>query len=455
VGADFFTDVAGPIRFGGLDSTDPLAFKVYQPDRIVLGKRMEDHLRIAVCLWHSFNWPGSDVFGVGTFDRPWLAAGTEPMEAARTKLDAAFEFIEKLGVPFYCFHDRDIAPEGRTFAESRANLEAMIGAAEEHQARTGARLLWGTANLFGHPRYAAGAATNPDPEVFAYAAAQVKVMLEATHRLGGANYVLWGGREGYETLLNTDLAREEDQLARFLTMVAAHKHKIGFEGTLLLEPKPQEPTKHQYDYDSATVAGFLDRHGLKDEYRVNVEVNHATLAGHSFQHEVAVAIATGIFGSVDANRGDYQNGWDTDQFPNSVDELALALYEIVKAGGFTTGGFNFDTKLRRQSLDRTDLFHAHIGGIDTLARALLVAADLIEAGSLERHRQERYAGWSGGLGAGILAGEMSLEDMEGVVAGGDADPRPVSGRQELLENLVNQRIWSADAPTGVKHSAGR
>ena len=452
--ADFFTDVADPIRFGGLDSTDPLTFKVYQPDRLVLGKRMEDHLRIAVCLWHSFNWPGSDVFGVGTFDRPWLEAGSDPMEAARRKLDAAFEFIAKLGVPFYCFHDRDIAPEGRTFAESRANLEAMVGAAEEHQARTGARLLWGTANLFSHPRYAAGAATNPDPEVFAYAAGQVKVMLEATHRLGGANYVLWGGREGYETLLNTDLAREGGQLARFLTLVAEHKHKIGFGGTLLLEPKPQEPTKHQYDYDAATVAGFLDRHGLKDEYRVNIEVNHATLAGHSFHHEVAVAIATGIFGSVDANRGDDQNGWDTDQFPNSVDELALALYEIVKAGGFTTGGFNFDTKLRRQSMDRSDLFHAHIGGIDTLARALLVAADLLEDGGLERHRAERYARWADGLGAGILAGGSSLEDLERVVAEGDLDPRPVSGRQELLENLVNQRIWSADVPSGAKRSAG-
>jgi len=444
VGAPFFTEVPDRIPFGGLEATDPLAFRVYEPDRVVLGRRMEDHLRIAVCLWHSFNWPGSDVFGVGTFDRPWLTPGGDRMAAARAKLDAAFEFIARLGVPFFTFHDHDVAPEGSTFAESRANVEAIAGVIEQHMSRTGARLLWGTANLFGHPRYAAGAATNPDPEVFAYAAAQVKVMLEATHRLGGANYVLWGGREGYETLLNTDLRREEEQLARFLGLVAEHKHRIGFEGLLLLEPKPQEPTKHQYDYDTATVLGFLTRHGLADEYRVNIEVNHATLAGHSFHHEVATALATGIFGSIDINRGDYQNGWDTDQFPNSVDELSLALYEIVRAGGFTSGGFNFDTKLRRQSLDREDLFHAHIGGIDTLARALLVAAELIERGRLEELREERYAGWSSELGRRILSRELTLADLERQVVEEGLNPQPVSGRQELLENLVNQGIWAAD-----------
>jgi len=446
VGAEFFPDVADPIPFGGLDSTDPLTFKVYQPDRLVLGKRMADQLRIAVCYWHSFNWPGSDVFGTGTFDRPWLGAVADPMAAARQKLAAALEFFLKLGVPFFCFHDRDIAPEGRTFAESTANLHAIVEEAEAHMARTGVRLLWGTANLFSNPRYAAGAATNPDPEVFAYAAAQVKVMLETTKRLGGANYVLWGGREGYETLLNTDLAREEAQLARFLALVAEHKHKIGFGGQLLIEPKPQEPTKHQYDYDTATVHGFLVRHGLEGEYRVNIEANHATLAGHSFHHDVATAVALGIFGSIDANRGDYQNGWDTDQFPNSVDELSLALYEILRGGGLTTGGFNFDAKLRRQSLDRTDLFHGHIGGIDTLARALLVAADMIERRTLERLREERYAGWAADLGRSILAGEASLADLEARVSAGDIDPRPRSGRQELLENLVNQAIWSADRP---------
>jgi xylose isomerase len=447
---DFFTDVRGPIPFGGLGSTDPLAYKVYQPERLVLGKPMKDHLRIAVCLWHSFNWPGSDVFGAGTFDRPWLDARLEPMIAARAKLDAAFEFLVKLGVPFYCFHDRDIAPEGRTFKETHQNLEAMVDRAAEHMARTGIRLLWGTANLFSHPRYAAGAATNPDPEVFAYAATQVKVMLEATHRLDGANYVLWGGREGYETLLNTDLAREEQQFARFLGLVAEHKQRIGFKGTLLIEPKPQEPTKHQYDYDSATVLGFLARHGLEREYRLNIEANHATLAGHSFHHEVAYAIANDVFGSIDANRGDYQNGWDTDQFPNSVDELALALYEIVRAGGFTTGGFNFDAKLRRQSLARSDLFYGHIGGIDTLARALLVAAEMIETGTLEQLRQERYAGWSGELGRAILSGGAPLEVLATRVFAGDVDPHPVSGRQELLENIVNQQIWAADRPARVE-----
>ena len=441
---DFFTDVPDRIRFAGRDASDPLSYAVYEPDRMVLGKRMEDQLRIAVCLWHSFNWPGSDVFGVGTFDRPWLAPGLEVATATRQKLDAAFEFIEKLGAPFFTFHDRDVAPEGRTYAETQANLEAAVTQIKAHMGRTGAHLLWGTANLFSHPRYAAGAATNPDPEVFAYAAAQVKTMLEVTHRLNGANYVLWGGREGYETLLNTDLAREERQLARFLTLVAEHKHRIGFKGTLLIEPKPQEPTKHQYDYDAATVVGFLQRHGLADEYRLNLEVNHATLAGHSFHHEVATAIALDHFGSVDVNRGDYQNGWDTDQFPNSVDELALPLHEILAAGGFTTGGFNFDTKLRRQSVNRTDLFHAHIGGIDTLARALLVAADMVETATLAEPRRQRYADWSGELGTGILTGALSLADLEGRVAGGKIDPRPRSGSQELLEGAVNRRIWAAD-----------
>jgi xylose isomerase len=446
VGNDFFSEVTGPIPFGGLDSAEPLSFKVYEPDRLVLGKRMEEHLRIAVCLWHSFNWPGSDVFGVGTFDRPWLGPDQDPMTAAANKLEAAFEFLSKLGVPYFCFHDRDVAPEGGSFKETRSNLETVIDQIEGHMSRTGLNLLWGTANLFSHPRYAAGASTNPDPEVFAYAAAQVKLMLEATHRLGGANYVLWGGREGYETLLNTDLAREETQFARFLEMVAEHKHRIGFTGTLLIEPKPQEPTKHQYDYDCATVHGFLVRHGLDGEYKVNIEANHATLAGHSFHHEVAYATANGIFGSIDANRGDYQNGWDTDQFPNSVDELALALYEIVNSGGFSTGGFNFDAKLRRQSMDRTDLFHGHIGGIDTLARALLVAADMIENKTLAGPRADRYSGWGKGLGASILSGDVNLEGLEEKVASGEVDPKPTSGRQELLENQVNQRIWTTGRP---------
>ncbi len=437
---DFFTDVTGKIPFEGVESDNPLAFKIYDPDRVVLGKRMEDHLRMAVCYWHSFNWPGSDVFGAGTFDRPWLTA-TDPMEGAHRKMDAAFEFVAKLGVPFICFHDVDIAPEGDTFAASARNFETIIDYAEKKMAETGIKLLWGTANLFSHPRYAAGASTNPDPEVFAYAAAQVKHVLEATHRLGGANYVLWGGREGYESLLNTDLAREGAQLARFLTLVAEHKRDIGFEGTLLIEPKPQEPTKHQYDYDSQSVHGFLVRHGMEDEFKVNIEVNHATLAGHSFHHEIAYAVDHGIFGSVDANRGDYQNGWDTDQFPNSVEEMSLGMFEILRGGGFENGGFNFDTKLRRQSMDRTDLFHGHIGGIDTLARSLLVAATMIEEETLTGPRERRYAGWSKPLGTGIMDGSESLVSLESKVASGAIDPRPVSGRQEALENAVNRVIW--------------
>jgi xylose isomerase len=437
---EFFAGVE-PIRYVGPESDDPLAFQWYDADRVVLGKRMEDHLRIAVCYWHSFNWPGSDVFGTGTFDRPWLGGIGDALEAAHQKLDAAFEFFTKLGVPFFCFHDFDLAPESGSFAESARSLDVMVNAAEQRMAETGVRLLWGTANLFSHPRYAAGAATNPDPEVFAYAAAQVKHALEATHRLGGANYVLWGGREGYETLLNTDLRHEADQLARFFALVAEHKYKIGFEGTLLIEPKPQEPTKHQYDYDSQSVHGFLERYGLIDEYRVNIEANHATLAGHSFHHEVAYAVDAGIFGSIDANRGDYQNGWDTDQFPNSVEEISLAMHEILRGGGFTTGGFNFDSKLRRQSMDRIDLFHGHVGGIDTLARSLLVAAEMIERETLTGARRDRYAGWSGELGQAILNGSEDLDSLEARVGAGAIDPAPVSGRQEFLENRVNRLIW--------------
>ncbi len=439
----FFSDVPKPVAFAGTDPKGGLGYRVYNPDRIVAGKRMEDHLRIAVCYWHSFNWPGSDVFGAGTFDRPWLAAGAKPMKAAFAKQDAAFEFFQKLGTPYYCFHDVDMAPEGATLAQSGANLQVLVERAAKKQAETGVKLLWGTANLFSHPRYAAGAATNPNPDVFTYAAGQVRNMMQATKDLGGENYVLWGGREGYETLLNTRLRQEADQLGRFLTMVAEHKRKIGFKGMLLIEPKPQEPTKHQYDYDAATVAGFLDRYDLKGEYFVNLEVNHATLGGHSFHHEVLTAIDSGVFGSIDANRGDMQNGWDTDQFPNSVEELSLAMYEILRHGGFTSGGFNFDTKLRRQSMDRTDLFHGHIGGIDTLAQSLLVAANLLESRVLENARDTRYSGWSSKAGQDILNGKATLAKLAEKATTGGVDPAPVSGRQELLENHVNHAIWSA------------
>jgi xylose isomerase len=439
--AEFFADVS-PIPFEGPDTDNDLAFRFYDPDRMVMGKRMEDQLRIAVCYWHSFNWPGSDVFGAGTLDRPWLDGSMEPMAAARMKMDAAFEFFAKLGTPFFCFHDLDIAPEGDTFAETRRNVEAMVEYAEQKMAETGIELLWGTANLFSHPRYAAGAATNPNPEVFAYAAAQVKNALDATLRLGGSNYVLWGGREGYETLLNTSVSQETDQLARFMHMVVDYKKAIGFEGTLLIEPKPQEPTKHQYDYDSATVHGFLERYGLYGEFFVNIETNHATLAGHSLHHEVAYAVENGVFGSIDANRGDPQNGWDTDQFPNSVEEMSLSLYEIFRNGGFRNGGFNFDTKLRRQSMARDDLFHAHVGGIDTLALSLLVAERLIADGDLKAAREARYAGWSSDLGSAISGGSVDLAALEAKVADGEIDPKPVSGRQEALENLINRAIWT-------------
>jgi xylose isomerase len=439
---EFFEGV-GPVRYAGPDSDDPLTFRWYDADRVVAGRRMEDHLRMAVCYWHSFVWPGSDIFGDGTLDRPWNAPGLDPMEAARQKMAAAFEFFTKLGTPFYCFHDRDIAPAGDTFAESCAHLDAMVDEAIGYMEQSGVRLLWGTANLFAHPRFAAGAATNPDPAVFAHAAAQVCHVLEATHRMGGANYVLWGGREGYDTLLNTDLAREEAQLARFLHLVVEHKYRIGFTGAILIEPKPAEPAKHQYDHDAATVAGFLVRHGLDGEVQLNLEANHATLAGHSFTHEVATAVSCGILGSVDANRGDPQNGWDTDQFPNSVEECTLALYEILAAGGFTTGGINFDTKLRRQSIARDDLFHGHVGAVDTMARALLAAASLLESGELADRRAGRYAGWDAPLGAGILDGGSSLADLYRMVHDEDLDPRPVSGRQELLENLVNRHIERA------------
>ncbi|MEN8114416.1 MAG: xylose isomerase [Actinomycetota bacterium] len=437
---EFFEGVE-QVRYEGPDTDNPFAFRYYDADRLVMGKSMKDHLRMAVAYWHSFNWPGNDVFGAGTFDRPWLDPSMDPMVAARMKMDAAFEFFSKLGFPFWCFHDADISPAGATFAETRANLEAMVDYAETKMAETGVGLLWGTSNMFSHPRFAAGAATNPDPGAFAYGAAQVKNAIDATQRLGGTAYVLWGGREGYETVLNTRMKQEADQFARFLHMVVDYKKSIGFEGQLFIEPKPQEPTKHQYDYDSSTVHGFLERYDLMGEVFVNIEVNHATLAGHSFHHEVAYAIDNGVFGSVDANRGDPQNGWDTDQFPNSVEEVSLALYEILRAGGFKGGGFNFDSKLRRQSMARDDLFHAHIGGADTLALSLLVATQLIEDGTLEAARDERYAAWNGELGSEILGGGTDLASLEARVASGEIDPTPVSGRQEALENLVNRTIW--------------
>jgi xylose isomerase len=439
---DPFFPLVEQVRYAGPDSLDPFSFRWYDPDRVVAGRRMEDHLRVAVSYWHSFNSGGADMFGAGTLRRPWLdpARCPDEMAAARRKLEVAFEFFTKLGVPYFCFHDRDIAPEAASFRESAARLDEIADLAAREMERTGVRLLWATANLFAHPRYAAGAATNPNPEVFACAAAQVCQALEVTKRLNGANYVLWGGREGYDTLLNTDLRREADQLGRFMTLVVEHKHRIGFEGTILIEPKPFEPTKHQYDYDTAAVLAFLQRYDLASEIKVNIEVNHATLAGHDFHHEIAYAVANGIFGSVDANAGDDRLGWDLDRFPVSVEQMSLGLYEILKGGGLTTGGFNFDAHLRRQSVDPHDLFHAHIGAMDVLARSLLVAARMLEEGRLKRFVEERYAGWGEGLGRSILAGELTLTELRRRVEDQDIDPAPLSGRQELLEYAVNAAI---------------
>jgi xylose isomerase len=435
--APYFTGI-DKIRYEGVDSANPLAFRYYDADRQVLGKSMAEQLRIAVCYWHSFVWPGADVFGPGTFNRPWHDA--DSFETAEAKLAVAFEFFEKLGQPFYCFHDVDVVPLGESLREAWSNLDRMADKLAAAQARTGTKLLWGTANLFSHPRYMAGAATNPDPQVFAYAAGQVRQMLDVTHRLGGENYVLWGGREGYDTLLNTDMKRELDQLGRFLTLVVEHKHKIGFKGLILIEPKPCEPTKHQYDFDAATVHGFLRAYGLENEVRLNIEVNHATLAGHSFEHEVAYAIATGLFGSIDMNRGDPQNGWDTDQFPIDLTETTLALYRIMQAGGFTTGGFNFDAKVRRQSVDPVDMFHGHIGGMDMLARALLGAEKMIRDGTMASFVADRYAGWNDGFGAEIMSGRISLADIAQAAHDRGLAPQGRSGRQEYLENLVRRFV---------------
>jgi xylose isomerase len=432
----FFGDIA-KIKYEGPESTNPLAFRHYNPDEIVLGKRMEDHLRFAVAYWHTFVWPGGDPFGGQTFERPWF---DDTMKAAKLKADVAFEFFQLLGVPFYCFHDADVRPEGKDFIENTKNLNEIVDYFEKKQAETGVKLLWGTANLFSNRRYMGGAATNPDPDVFAFGAATVKTCLDATHRLGGDNYVLWGGREGYETLLNTNIGQELDQLGRFVNMVVEYKHKIGFKGAILIEPKPQEPTKHQYDYDVATVYGFLKKYGLENEVKLNIEQGHAILAGHSFEHELSLANALGIFGSIDMNRNDYQSGWDTDQFPNNVPEMALAFYQVLSGGGFTTGGTNFDAKLRRQSIDPADLLIGHIGGMDCCARGVKAAAKMIEDKALSAPLADRYAGWQSPEAQKILSGGSSLEALEAYVVNGNVNPQPRSGRQEYLENVVNRYV---------------
>jgi xylose isomerase len=434
-----FFGVSAPVAYGGRDAKSPLAFRWYDKDILVRGRRLEDHLRFAVCYWHSFCWPGGDPFGGETFLRPWHH-GADAMAQARAKADIAFELFHLLDVPFFTFHDVDAAPEGASLAESVANLNAIADIFERKMADSKVRLLWGTANLFTHRRYMAGAATNPDPDIFTYAAGQVRAALEVTHRLGGQNYVLWGGREGYETLLNTDLKRELDQLGRFVSLVVEHKHRIGFRGPLLIEPKPKEPTKHQYDFDVATCYGFLQRYDLLKDVKLNIEQNHAILAGHSFQHEIALAQALGVFGSLDINRGDDLLGWDTDQFAMNVPELALAFHDLLKGGGFTTGGLNFDAKIRRQSIDPDDLIHAHVGSMDACARAFLAAADMLDAGALTAPVAERYAGWADAEGRAILAGQRSLADLANRALAPGFDPQPRSGRQEYLESLVNRYV---------------
>lgn len=429
---DFFQGLP-QIQYEGPQTDNEFAFRHYNPDERVMGKSLKEHLRFAVAYWHSFAWEGGDPFGGRTFERPWFGS---KMALAKLKADVAFEMFDILGVPYFCFHDADMRPEGQNFAENTRNLEEMVDYFALKMEASQTRLLWGTANLFSHRRFMSGAATNPDPDVFAFSAATIKSCMDATVKLGGENYVLWGGREGYETLLNTDLARERAQAGRMLQMAVEYKHKIGFKGAILIEPKPQEPTKHQYDYDVATVYGFLKDFGLEEEVKVNIEQGHAILAGHSFEHELALARALGIFGSIDMNRNDYQSGWDTDQFPNNVQETALAYYEVLKAGGFTTGGTNFDAKLRRQSLDPQDLILAHVGAMDICAAGLKAAAAMLEDGRLEAARTERYAGWDSAEGQALL--HSDLEQISARVVAEDINPEPKSGRQERLENLVNR-----------------
>jgi xylose isomerase len=418
---DFFKGIPA-IKYEGRESDNDFAFRHYNPDELVLGKPMSEHLRFAAAYWHSFAWPGGDPFGGQTFERPWFG---DSMGDARLKADVAFEMFQILGVPYFCFHDADVRPEGASFAESTKNLEAIVDYFGEKMDETGIKLLWGTANLFSHRRFMSGAATNPDPDIFAYSAATIKTCMDATIKLGGENYVLWGGREGYETLLNTDMGRERQQAGRMLQMAVDYKHKMGFKGAILIEPKPQEPTKHQYDYDVATVYGFLKDFGLEGEVQVNIEQGHAILAGHSFEHELALARELGIFGSIDMNR-------------NNVPEMALAYYEVLRAGGFKTGGTNFDAKLRRQSLDAEDLILAHVGGMDACAAGFKAAAAMLEDGKLEAARDARYAGWESAAGKALLSSDLDAIYDDVVAAG--LDPQPHSGRQERLENLVNRYL---------------
>lgn len=428
----------GRIPFEGLETDNPLAYRWYDENQVVAGKSMKEHLRFAVAYWHSFNGQGSDPFGGPTHVFPWDSKA-EVLERAKDKMDAAFEFITKLNLPYYCFHDVDVVDYGDDIVENERRLQVLVDYAKQKQAASGVRLLWGTANLFSHKRYMNGAATNPDFHVLTHGAAQVKAALDATIALNGENYVFWGGREGYMTLLNTDMKREQEHFAQFLRAARDYARKQGFKGTFFIEPKPCEPSKHQYDYDAATVIGFLRRYDLLDDFKLNIEVNHATLAGHTFQHELQVSADAGLLGSIDANRGDYQNGWDTDQFPNDINEITEAMMVIMQAGGLQGGGINFDAKIRRNSTDAADLFYAHIGGVDIFARALIAADNILSKSEFRKFRKERYASFDSGKGKEFADGKLTLEDLR-AYAVEHGEPEIRSGKQEYLENLVNRYI---------------
>ncbi|MES2269001.1 MAG: xylose isomerase [Bacteroidota bacterium] len=434
---EFFKGI-GQVRYEGQQSDNPLAFRWYDADKVVAGKTMKDHLRFACAYWHSFNGTGADLFGGATHVFPWDAKA-DAIERAKDKMDAAFEFITKMNLPYYCFHDVDVVDYTNDLNENDRRLQTMVDYAKQKQAASGVKLLWGTANVFSHSRYMNGASTNPDFHVLAHAGAQVKAAIDATIALGGENYVFWGGREGYMTLLNTDMKREQEHLAKFLHTAKDYARKQGFKGTFFIEPKPCEPTKHQYDYDAATVFGFLQKYDLLNDFKLNLEVNHATLAGHTFQHELQVAADSGLLGSIDANRGDEQNGWDTDQFPTNVAEVTEYMLIILQAGGFAGGGINFDAKIRRNSTDPADLFYAHIGGMDVFARALIAADNILQKSDYKKIRADRYASFDNGAGADFEAGKLSLEDLR-KYAGENGEPAVTSGKQEYLENLINRYI---------------
>ncbi|NLI57477.1 MAG: xylose isomerase [Clostridium sp.] len=435
--AEFFKNVS-KIQYEGKDSDNPLAFKYYNPDEVIDGKTMKEHLRFAVAYWHTFQGVGVDPFGAGTAIRPWDNI-TDPMDLAKAKVEANFEFCEKLGVPFFCFHDRDIAPEASTLRETNKRLDEIVAKIKEYLKNSSVKLLWGTTNAFGHPRFVHGASTSPNADVFAFASAQVKKAMEITYELGGENYVFWGGREGYETLLNTNMKLELDNMARFLQMAVDYAKEIGFKGQFLIEPKPKEPTKHQYDFDTATVHGFLLKYGLEDYFKMNIEANHATLAAHTFQHELHVARINGLFGSIDANQGDLLLGWDTDQFPTNIYDTTLAMYEVIKAGGFTTGGLNFDAKVRRGSFEPEDLFSAHIAGMDAFAKGFKIANKMAKDGKFDKFIEERYKSYESGIGKDIVDGKVGFKELEEYALAND-QIKNISGKQEVLEAMLNQYI---------------